>query len=664
MKDLEELKNQINILEYAERYVEAYNEKHPEKEEKMEIQRVNDSTYRINPCPICGHKDHFTIYPDTNSYSSFNKDCCKGGSIIDFMQEIEDLEFNKAVRRLYEMTGNTNYDEKVNIEIEDNNTNQMKPKEEFLEEQKKNFILDGIKNQTPEQKEEMYKYVESRGISRKTADRFNLFLSSSVYEDKSLGQEGQIRVVIPVINRDLYNDHYSYVARAISEVEPKVKTLNNAGKQEPLNLDYIKRHADRNKLIYICEGWADTLSIEDVGQKSIAIHSSANGKKFLEELEKNIETAREYSYILCFDNDKAGREATKTVKDGLDQLKLKHLELSIPSQFNDINEWYKNSPESFKTGIDPFFKDNMANYMETKFIQDILDYGSMWSIKTGFKELDEKIGGLAGVTVIGGGSSIGKTTLTHQICDNLAQKGQKIIYFSLEQGRLELSAKSISRQETINENSILTAESAAEIMQNPEPISTKKSVRDNAIDNYKKYANNILIVEGNSSTNIDTIKNYVGNYISITGERPLIVIYYLQMLSSSNPNDSDKKQIDTVMSTLRQMSRDYKVVIIAISSFNRENYTNFVDFKSFKESGSIEYSADIVLGLQLNVVNQLEGNENDKRKAINTAKSGDVREVELVCLKNRNGISNFSCLFNYYPKVNHFVEQKPKEDKF
>ena len=201
-------------------------------------------------------------------------------------------------------------------------------------------------------------------------------------------------------------------------------------------------------------------------------------------------------------------------------------------------------------------------------------------------------------------------------------------------------------------------------MQNPEPISTKKSVRDNAIDNYKKYANNILIVEGNSSTNIDTIKNYVGNYISITGERPLIVIDYLQMLSSSNPNDSDKKQIDTVMSTLRQMSRDYKVVIIAISSFNRENYTNFVDFKSFKESGSIEYSADIVLGLQLNVVNQLEGNENDKRKAINTAKSGDVREVELVCLKNRNGISNFSCLFNYYPKVNHFVEQKPKEDKF
>ena len=288
----------------------------------------------------------------------------------------------------------------------------------------------------------------------------------------------------------------------------------------------------------------------------------------------------------------------------------------------------------------------------------------MWSIKTGFKELDEKIGGLAGVTVIGGGSSIGKTTLTHQICDNLAQKGQKIIYFSLEQGRLELSAKSISRQETINENSILTAESAAEIMQNPEPISTKKSVRDNAIDNYKKYANNILIVEGNSSTNIDTIKNYVGNYISITGERPLIVIDYLQMLSSSNPNDSDKKQIDTVMSTLRQMSRDYKVVIIAISSFNRENYTNFVDFKSFKESGSIEYSADIVLGLQLNVVNQLEGNENDKRKAISTAKSGDVREVELVCLKNRNGISNFSCLFNYYPKVNYFVEQKTKEDKF
>lgn len=259
----------------------------------------------------------------------------------------------------------------------------------------------------------------------------------------------------------------------------------------------------------------------------------------------------------------------------------------------------------------------------------------------------------------------GKTTFVHQICDNLAQKGNKIIYFSLEQGRLELSAKSISRLEAINEKSILTAESAIDIIKNPEPISTKKSVRDKAIDDYKKYANNILIVEGNSSTNISTIKNYVGNYMSITGERPLVVIDYLQMLSSSNSNDSDKKQVDTVMGTLRRMSRDFKIVIIVISSFNRDNYTNYVDFKSFKESGTIEYSADVLLGLQLGVINELDGKDNmDNRKAINNAKCSNIREVELVCLKNRNSTPCFSCLLNYYPKVNLFVEPKRKEDKF
>ena len=38
--------------------------------------------------------------------------------------------------------------------------------------------------------------------------------------------------------------------------------------------------------------------------------------------------------------------------------------------------------------------------------------------------------------------------------------------------------------------------------------------------------------------------------------------------------------------------------IVGISSFNRENYTAPVNLSSFKESGSIEYSSDVLIGLQ------------------------------------------------------------------
>ena len=207
MIKIEDLESQIDIYDYVEKYVEAYNEEHPELEEKMEIKKVNDTTYRVNPCPICGHKDHFTIYPATNSYSSFNKDCCTGGSILKFMQEVESLELNEAVRRLYEITGNAYETESLD---EGNTAQTPKEKTEYLKVQKKNFILDGIKNQTPEQKEVMYKYIESRGISKKTADKFNLFVSPSVYEDKSLGTEGTLRLVVPIITGKGLFTEYSF----------------------------------------------------------------------------------------------------------------------------------------------------------------------------------------------------------------------------------------------------------------------------------------------------------------------------------------------------------------------------------------------------------------------------------------------------------------------
>ena len=347
----------------------------------------------------------------------------------------------------------------------------------------------------------------------------------------------------------------------------------------------------------------------------------------------------------------------------MDYLGIKHLEMNIPKEYNDMNEWYKKEPDNFKIGLDPFAADNMENYMRNKFLEDIMYYSLMGSVKTGFKDLDEKLGGLSGVTVIGGGSSIGKTTFVNQICDYLAQNNDKVIYFSLEQGKVELVSKSISREEAI-EGNIINAESSLEIMNNPEPIQRKQELREKAINKYKKYAQNILIVEGKANTNINSIKTYIEGYISATGYHPVVIIDYLQMLQSTNVNDSDKRQVDTVMTTLRQICRDYKIEVIVLSAFNRENYNNIADFKSFKESGSIEYSGDIVLGLQLEAVHYLEGNDNSKREILNNAKSASTREIELVCLKNRNGVCGFNCLFNYYPKVNYFVELQNKEDKF
>ena len=51
-------------------------------------------------CPVCKHKNHFYIYPKTNSYYSFSG-CCKGGSLVDWMMEYEGLTLAVAMSRVH-----------------------------------------------------------------------------------------------------------------------------------------------------------------------------------------------------------------------------------------------------------------------------------------------------------------------------------------------------------------------------------------------------------------------------------------------------------------------------------------------------------------------------------------------------------------------------------
>ena len=65
--------------------------------------------------------------------------------------------------------------------------------------------------------------------------------------------------------------------------------------------------------------------------------------------------------------------------------------------------------------------------------------------KTGFWNIDEKVSLYPGLYVLGAISSLGKTTFVHQLSDQLAENGEHILFFSLEQTCFELVTKGISR---------------------------------------------------------------------------------------------------------------------------------------------------------------------------------------------------------------------------
>jgi replicative DNA helicase len=120
---------------------------------------------------------------------------------------------------------------------------------------------------------------------------------------------------------------------------------------------------------------------------------------------------------------------------------------------------------------------------------------------------------------------------------------------------------------------------------------------------------------------------------------------------------------------LKRISRYYDTPVVVISSFNRSSYLNEVSFESFKESGAIEYSSDVIFGLQLRIDRtdySTKSDDNNKRqkinderhRVINEAKNKYPREVELVILKNRMYKAWDTIEFKYYTHYDYFKDQE------
>lgn len=331
---------------------------------------------------------------------------------------------------------------------------------------------------------------------------------------------------------------------------------------------------------------------------------------------------------------------------------------ATPGAVRSITEQASNTNTLYQSKQDPqtALKDNLVSqYLEDVFIKDIDKFKSYKDRKTGFSNLDELTGGLyPGLYVMGAISSLGKTTFVHQMGDQLAAMGDHVLFFSLEQNRLEMVTKSLSRITAMrNKDSIDKAVSAIRIRGGrltPEVIA--------AAEEYNKIADRISVIECNFNISIYSILDYINDYMKTYQVKPVVIVDYLQIIPPVDPRQSDKEKVDSIVRGLKKLQSENDLVIFVISSINRTNYLTPIDFESFKESGGIEYTADVVWGLQLSVLNDdLFNKQNkikEKREKVRAAKKAIPRKIELVCLKNRYGVSSYSCGFIYDPRFDLF----------
>lgn len=317
----------------------------------------------------------------------------------------------------------------------------------------------------------------------------------------------------------------------------------------------------------------------------------------------------------------------------------------------------KQEKEEQEAGLETIKNESAAAYLQ-EFVDGIKAGADTPAQPTGFNNLDGALGGglYEGLYVIGGLTSLGKTTLVLQIADQIAAAGKDVLIFSLEMARTELMSKSISRhtiKEVLsNRGNIRLAKTARGITDGSRykhyDIEEKKLIQA-AIKSYDEYADHVYITEGLGDIGVNEVRGKVARFVTLTGRTPVIIVDYLQILSPVNPRATDKQSADKNVIELKRISRDYKTPVIAISSFNRQTYKKEVDYESFKESGGIEYGTDVLIGLQFSGAGQADFNEKEEKQK-------DPREIELHILKNRNGKIGDVIEFRYYPLFNYFKE--------
>ena len=520
-----------------------------------------------------------------------------------------------------------------------------------------------------------------RGLTNETLSRFMIGYAENWTNPASPASPPSPRLIIPT-------GKGSYLARDTRRVLTQTQsryTKIKVGKSQIFNAQALGETPDETpdgaqKPVFIVEGEIDALSIIDAGGEAVALGSTSNRKKLLEMLE-NKKPA--FPLILALDNDEAGNRACGELARGLEALKIPFYRLDISAPYKDPNEALCADREAFCAAVksavsaravsaqaetaqektagaerEEYLKTSASNCLQA-FIDGIAESVNTPFTPTGFKKLDGVLdGGLyEGLYVIGAISSLGKTTLISQIADQTAQAGGDVLIFSLEMARSEIMAKSISRltlQSVLkNGGNIRSAKTARGITVGKRYENYSKTERDlinEAIRSYAGYADKIYISEGMGDIGAAQVRETVKKHIDLCGKTPVVIVDYLQILAPYSERATDKQNTDKAVLELKRISRDYKTPVIAISSFNRANYKEAVTMEAFKESGAVEYSSDVLIGLQLSGAG---GRDFDTV----AEKKRDPRRIELVILKNRNGRVGDKIDFNYYPLFNYFAEQ-------
>lgn len=238
-------------------------------------------------------------------------------------------------------------------------------------------------------------------------------------------------------------------------------------------------------------------------------------------------------------------------------------------------------------------------------------------VPTGIKELDETITGLnrTDFILLGARPGMGKTSFALNIARHAAVKADKrVAFFSLEMSKEQLVSRLLSTEAMVEGTKLRTGK-----------LNEDEWIR--LIEAGDILSKTQLYFDDNPAITVPEIKAKLRRLKDVD----LVVIDYLQLMTSSTKIDNRVQEISQITRGLKIMAKELNVPVLTLSQLARdsEKRTNHRPVLSdLRDSGSIEQDADIVLFLY----------RDDYYQDTETPdENSDKNQSECIIAKNRHG---------------------------
>lgn len=263
--------------------------------------------------------------------------------------------------------------------------------------------------------------------------------------------------------------------------------------------------------------------------------------------------------------------------------------------------------------IQPLLK-QVVERIELLYSQD--NPSNVTGIASGFHDLDQKTSGFQSgdLIIVAGRPSMGKTAFSLNIAEHVALELHKpVAVFSMEMGGAQLAMRMLGSVGKLDQHKVRTGR----LDDQDWPKLTHALGKLNEAP---------IFIDESAALNALELRARARRLYRQHGELGLIVVDYLQLMSSSSQGENRATEISEISRALKGLAKELKVPVIALSQLNRslEQRPNKRPVMSdLRESGAIEQDADVILFIY--------------RDEVYNPDSPDKGIAEIIIGKQRNG---------------------------